>query len=82
MMVEALIMTNSTKQYRIPVNFPENERNILDILCEQDIRPPAEQIRWLVLTEAQRRGLQAATKKHESTGEVLADTGAFVGIAQ
>lgn len=44
-------------------------------MARQDMRPPWEQIRWLVVTEAQRRGLLPATNSNRA-GRVLADTGA------
>lgn len=43
---------------RVTVDFFIHERDALQTLCDQDVRPPAEQLRWLVLNEAQRRGLQ------------------------
>lgn len=42
---------------RVTVDFFAHERDALQLLCDQDIRPPAEQIRWLVLQAAQKRGL-------------------------
>ena len=42
---------------RVFVDFPIPERDTLERLCDADMRPPAEQLRWLVLTEAKRRGL-------------------------
>lgn len=45
------------KRYRVPVDFLEDEREILDALCFSDYRPPAEELRWLVMQEARRRGL-------------------------
>jgi hypothetical protein len=52
-MTEPRVMQRS----RVTIDFPLPERDVLQQLCEQDIRPAAEQIRWLVLTEAQRRGI-------------------------
>lgn len=46
---------------RVTVDFFDHERDVLQNLCEQDIRPPQEQIRWLVLNEAIRRGVQPPT---------------------
>jgi len=50
-------MTTSTKRYRVPVDFPEHERAVLATLCSQDYRPPEDQVRYLVIQEAKRRGL-------------------------
>ena len=49
-------MTRPLK-YRVPVDFPEQERDVLGLLCDADLRSPAEQLRWLVLNEAKRRGI-------------------------
>ena len=42
---------------RVTVDFPLPERDILELLCEQDYRPPQEQIRWLVINAAKERGI-------------------------
>lgn len=42
---------------RVTVDFPLPERDILQLLCEQDYRPPQEQIRWLVINAAKERGI-------------------------
>lgn len=47
---------NRLQKSRVTVDFFIHERDVLEVLCEQDIRPPQEQIRWLVLNEAKRRG--------------------------
>lgn len=47
------------KLYRVAADFSEGERDALDALCFSDYRPPAEQLRWLVMQEARRRGLAA-----------------------
>jgi hypothetical protein len=62
-------MTKPLKQYRVPVDFPEQERDILDLLCDADLRPAAEQIRWLVLNEAKRRGVEIPQPMHNRAGE-------------
>lgn len=51
---------------RITVDFLMPERDVLQRLCDADIRPAAEQIRWLVLLEAQRRGILPTTDATES----------------
>ena len=56
-------MRPNTNRYRVAADFSEAERNALDVLCTFDYRPPAEQLRWLVMQEAQRRGLAAATNE-------------------
>jgi hypothetical protein len=65
-------MNPAYQKSRVYVDFPEPERDVLQILCDADLRLPAEQLRWLVLTEAQRRGLisknsNTATKVYETT---------------
>jgi len=47
---------------RLTVTMTEGEREALDRLARQDLRPVKSQIRWLVTQEAQRRGLLDATK--------------------
>lgn len=42
---------------RLTVNLEPEEQAALDALCEQDKRPPKWTIRWLIMQEAQRRGL-------------------------
>ena len=54
--------------YRVAADFSEFERNTLDALCNVDYRPPAEQLRWLVIQEAERRGL--LPKMNDCTGQV------------
>jgi hypothetical protein len=50
-------MQSPEPKYRVSVEFPERERDILQALCDMDLRPASEQIRRLILTEAKRRGL-------------------------
>ena len=52
---------------RVIVDFFLPERDVLQELCEQDIRPAQEQLRWLVLNEAKRRGLQLQKNSDAST---------------
>lgn len=47
---------NATKA-RVTVDFPPEERDVLQTLCEADYRLPSEQIRWLVIEAAKQRGL-------------------------
>lgn len=62
---------------RVTVDFPIPERDALQVLCDADLRPAAEQIRWLVLNEAKRRGLEFATEPmHNRASQVLADPSA------
>lgn len=66
---------------RVSADFPMHERDILQQLCDQDIRPPAEQIRWLVLNEAKRRGLQPTENSKIASVKVRpSPTGDFAGI--
>ncbi len=48
---------NHLQKSRVIVDIPAHERDILQKFCDQDIRPPADQIRWLIVCEAKRRGL-------------------------
>lgn len=47
----------TAKRYRVPVDFTEDEREVLSVLCGKDYRTPEDQLRFLVVSEAQRRGL-------------------------
>jgi hypothetical protein len=58
-----------TPRSRVTVDFLIPERDILQRLCDQDIRPAAEQLRWLVLTEAQRRGILSANANSDGIRE-------------
>lgn len=49
---------NHLQKSRVTVDFPTYERDVLQELCDQDFRPAQEQLRWLVLNEAKRRGFQ------------------------
>jgi hypothetical protein len=42
---------------RLTVSFTPEERQALQAMAETDIRPPKEQVRWLLRQEAKRRGL-------------------------
>ncbi|MBV7328400.1 hypothetical protein KFU94_09095 [Chloroflexi bacterium TSY] len=46
---------NHLQKSRVTVDFFMHERDALQMLCEQDIRPPQEQLRWLVMAELRRR---------------------------
>jgi hypothetical protein len=61
-------MTHSQKS-RVTVDFPLSERDALDVLCEADLRPPAEQIRWLVINEVKRRGIEMHQPMQNRAGE-------------
>lgn len=52
---------------RLTINLEPDERAALAALCEQDRRPPKWTIRWLVVQEAERRGLA----KNEGNGDRL-----------
>lgn len=72
---------NHFPKSRVTVDFPVYERDVLQELCEQDIRPAQEQLRWLVLNEARRRGLQTLENSKSASVEVATtQTGAFAGI--
>lgn len=74
-------MTDQIKRYRVPVDFPEQEREILTLLCTQDFRPPEDQIRYLVIQEGRRRGLfnppSTSSKIDPQIGEGAATPGSF-----
>lgn len=56
-------MSVSAERFRVSADFLPDERDALDALCKADYRPTAEQIRWLVVSEAQRRGLLSAEQE-------------------
>lgn len=58
---------NHLQKSRVTVDFFAHERDVLQELCEQDIRPAQEQLRWLVLNEAERRGLQLSKNSDAPT---------------
>lgn len=66
------------KRYRVAVDFQELEREMLAVLCNKDYRTPEDQLRFLVVTEAQRRGL--ARNEHNGAGSTFStsETGAVV----
>jgi hypothetical protein len=47
----------TARHYRVPVDFTEQEREVLSLLCGKDFRTPEDQVRFLVVSEAERRGL-------------------------
>lgn len=68
-------MTAQIKRFRVTVDFPEPEREMLAVLCSHDYRPADDQLRYLVVTEAQRRGLA----KNEGSGGRLDNEPATLG---
>ena len=50
--------TQTRPKYRIAVDLPEAERELLQQLCDQDFRDPAQEFRYLIDIEARRRGLK------------------------
>jgi hypothetical protein len=42
---------------RITITFTPTERDVLDKLSQVDMRPPKEQLRFLLRSEAEKRGL-------------------------
>ena len=73
---------NRYQKSRVTVDFFMHERDILQTLCEQDIRPPSEQLRWLVLNEAQRRKLQLIPNKNTTVPNVYEAQHGGVTITQ
>ncbi len=67
---------NGLQKSRVTVDFFMHERDVLQSLCDQDVRPPAEQLRWLVLNEAKRRKLRPAVKNSKSA-QAVEGQGAF-----
>lgn len=47
----------ANQKSRVIVDFPMHERDLLQVLCDLDFRPPQEQLRWLVTQEVIRRNL-------------------------
>lgn len=64
-----------SNHYRVSVNFPEPERDLLQALCLADFRPPDDQLRYLVFTEAKRRGILTDATKHETATPALQGNG-------
>jgi hypothetical protein len=57
----------------LTINVSPAERQALLEMSKQDIRAPYDQLRYLIVAEATRRGLLQPTKN--DAGFVLADTG-------
>jgi len=62
-------MSVSAERFRVSADFLPAERDALDALCKADYRPTAEQIRWLVMNEAQRRGLLSAEQERAAESD-------------
>lgn len=75
-------MTEQAKRYRVPVDFPENERAVLAALCSQDYRPPEDQVRYLVIQEARRRGLLDPPRNEARECARVAETGGALPLVQ
>ena len=76
-------MIQDAKRYRVTADLSESERNALDALCVGDYRPPSEQLRWLVVSEAKRRGLLTNEGKHNGAVHALrSEPGAAVTTFQ
>lgn len=45
-----------------PLYLERNERKLLSQMVTEDVRTPADQVRWLIVEEAKRRGLLPAPK--------------------
>lgn len=72
---------NHLQRSRVTVDFFAHERDVLQELCEQDMRPAQEQLRWLVLSEAKRRGLQLSKNSNGASVKVCeTTTSAIAGI--
>lgn len=66
---------------KIKLELTAQERLVLDRLAESDLRRPSEQLRWLVMQEARRRGLAAPpTNATNPAGELF--QGKPTGFAQ
>lgn len=55
-------MNEIQKRYRVAADFNEQERDALDALCTAQYRPPADVLRFLVMSEARKQGLLAGRK--------------------
>ena len=63
-----------TKRYRVAVDFPEPERELLTVLCDKYYRTPEDQLRFLVVAEAQRRKLTKSGSNDSRPSEPVAPT--------
>jgi len=73
-------MTTQARRYRVTVDFQESERETLAKLCNVDFRLPDDQLRYLVVNEAKRRGLLTdppdPPKMNEGSAKVYETRGA------
>jgi hypothetical protein len=66
---------------RLTLTFEPDLRDALQEMSEADYRPPKEQIRYLVIAEARRRGLlPSKNSKIASVKVATTTTGDFAGI--
>lgn len=75
-------MIRDTRRYRVTADLSESERNALEALCVGDYRPPSEQLRWLVVAEAKRRGLLPQENHNDAVHALGSELGAVVMTVQ
>lgn len=63
-------------QNRVIVHLLPNEKEALQMMSNEDVRPPDQLIRWLVLKEAKRRNLRVFEHKSTSAGTDNRNAGA------
>lgn len=66
---------------RLIIHLLPDEREALQRMSEQDVRPPDAQIRFLLVSEAVRRGFLTGSTNSKSA-ESYQGQGAFAGINQ
>lgn len=66
---------------RLTLTLEPDLRDALQEMSDADFRPPKEQIRYLVVAEAMRRGILPSRNSKSASVEVgRTQTGAFAGI--
>ena len=58
---------------KLTISFTPEERRGLQEMAETEMRPPKEQLRWVLRRELQRRGLWPAELSEQQRGEQLRD---------
>jgi len=73
-------MDQQDEQPGISIRFSSSELDTLQRLCQEDVRSISDQIRWLIISEAQRRGIiptveeeRARQKKNEAQRQARAE---------
>ncbi len=60
-------MTEQLVRNGFPLFLEQNERRLLSKMVADDVRTPVDQVRWLIVQEAHRRGLLPQAKAVQTT---------------